>query len=77
MSGNMLAQYLKERLLKTKQILVHVSNLLKKLAIGDKTKPLGSQSVGPKSEQLRVIWLGHLLVFSRRGSANLNMCYCI
>jgi hypothetical protein len=67
MSENMLAQYLKEHLLKTKQNFVHVSDMPKKLATRDKTKPLGFQSVGPKSEQPKVIWLKHLLVFSRMG----------
>ncbi len=48
-----------------KQTLIHVSDLPKKLATGDKIKPLGSQSVGLESEQPKVIWFGHLLVFSR------------
>jgi hypothetical protein len=67
MNGDMLAQHLKECLLETKQTLVHVSDLPKKLENRDKTKPLGFQSVGPKSEQPKVIWRGHLLVFFKMG----------
>ncbi len=67
MSENMLAQYSKKHLLKTKQTLVHVSDPPKKLATRDKTKPLGFQRVGPESEQPRVIWLEHLLVLFRTG----------
>jgi hypothetical protein len=63
----MLAQYSKEHLLKTKQTLVHVSDMSNKLTTRDKTKPLGFQSVGPKSEQPKVIWLRYLLIFSRMG----------
>jgi hypothetical protein len=48
MSGDMLAWYLKERLLKTKQIPTHVSDSPKKPTTGDKIEPLTSQKVGPR-----------------------------
>ncbi len=71
MSNNVFAQYLKEHLLEVKQTPTHVSNLLKKFAIGDKTKPLNFQKVGPKNKQLgpniaqtfcSAIWNGEVLV---------------
>jgi hypothetical protein len=43
---------LKECLLEAKQTLACINNLPKKPIIGDKTKPLGSQSVKPKNEKL-------------------------
>jgi hypothetical protein len=39
----------------------------KKPATRDKIEPLGFQKVGPKSEQLGVTGLGHLVVLSRMG----------
>jgi hypothetical protein len=62
MSGDVLAQYSKKCLLKARQTFTCVDDSLKKLAIEDKTKPLGFQKVGPKNEQPRVTWLGHLIV---------------
>jgi hypothetical protein len=62
MSGNVLAWYLKECLLEAKQIPIHVNDSPKKLATKDKTKPLGFQRVGLKSEQLKVTGLGYLIV---------------
>ncbi len=41
MNRNVIAQYLKERLLEMKQTPIRVGDMLKKPAIGDKTKPLG------------------------------------
>jgi hypothetical protein len=64
MSGDVLTRYLKKCLLEVRQTFACVGNLLKKLAIGDKTKPLGSQRVGPKNGQPRVTWLGHFIVSS-------------
>jgi hypothetical protein len=49
MSKYMLAWYLKECILEARQTLIHVSNSPKKLATGDKIKPLGFQRVGPES----------------------------
>jgi hypothetical protein len=62
MSENVLAQYLKECVLKVKQTLVHVGDLLKKPTTRDKIQSLGFQMVEPKSKQLRVTWLRHLVV---------------
>jgi hypothetical protein len=45
-----------------RQILPHVDNLPKKPITSDKTKPLGSQRVGPESGQLGVIGFAHLIV---------------
>jgi len=45
-----------------KQIPIHVNDSPKKLATKDKTKPLGFQRVGLKSEQLKVTGLGYLIV---------------
>jgi hypothetical protein len=45
-----------------KQTLAHVGNLPKKRVTRDKTKPLGSQKVGPESKQLGVIRFVHLVV---------------
>ncbi len=53
---------MKECVLKARQFFAHVGNPPNKLTIGDKTKPLGSQRVGPKSRQPRVIGLGYLVV---------------
>jgi hypothetical protein len=50
-----------------KQTIAHAGNLPNKRAIGDKTEPLGFQKVGPKSEQLGVTWLRHLIKPSRMG----------
>jgi hypothetical protein len=65
MSGDILARYLKKCLLEARQTLACVGDSLKKLAIEDKTKPLGSQRVGPKNGQLKVTWLGHITVSSK------------
>ncbi len=46
---------------------VHVGNLPKKFATGDKIEPLNSQRVGLESEQLGVTWFGHLVVPFRMG----------
>jgi hypothetical protein len=51
MSGDVLAWYLKECLLKAKQTLVHVSDPPKKPTTRDKTKPLNSQMVGFENGQ--------------------------
>ncbi len=52
MSRDVVALYLKECLLEAKQTLACVNNSPKKPIIGNKTKPLGSQSVKPKNEKL-------------------------
>jgi hypothetical protein len=62
MSGDVLARYLKERVLKEKQILACVSNPPKKPAIRGKIKPLGSQKVGHESGHPKVTWLKYLIV---------------
>jgi hypothetical protein len=67
MNGNVLARYLKECVLKVKQTLVHVGDLLKKPTTKNKIRPLGFQMVGPKSEQLGVTWFGHLVMPSGMG----------
>jgi len=45
MSGNVFTWYLKEHLLETKQISIHVGDPPKKPITRDKIKPLGSQRV--------------------------------
>jgi len=50
MNIDMFVWYLKEHLLEVRQTLAHVSNLQKKLVIGNKTKPLSFQMVGPKNK---------------------------
>jgi hypothetical protein len=45
-----------------KQTLAHVGDLLKKPTTKDKIQPLVFQKMGPKSEQLGVTWLRHLVV---------------
>jgi hypothetical protein len=62
MNGDIHVQYSKERLLKGKQILTHVSDPPKKPATKGKTKPLGFQFVGHESGHLGVTWLEHLIV---------------
>jgi hypothetical protein len=71
MSGNVLARYSKEHVLKAQHTFVHVGDLTKKPTIRDKIELLSSQKVGPKSKQLRVhmaqtyrttIWNGEVLV---------------
>jgi hypothetical protein len=52
----------KERLLKGKQTPTRLSDPPKKPITKDKTKPLGSQRVGPESEQLGVTWFRHLVI---------------
>jgi len=46
---------------------IHVGNLPKKFATGDKIEPLRFQRVGFENEQLGVTWFGHLIVPSRMG----------
>jgi len=65
MSEDVLMRYPNEHLLKWKKIFARLSNLLKSLAIGGKTEPLGSQRVGHKSRHPGVTWLKHLVVPSR------------
>jgi hypothetical protein len=65
MSENVLMQYPNEHLLKWKQIFVHVSDSLKKLATGGKIEPLGSQRVGHESGHPGATWLKHLVMPSR------------
>jgi len=62
MNEDMLAWYLKERLLEAKQTLACVGNLPNKPTIGDKNKPLGSQKVGFENKQPRVKGLWHFVV---------------
>jgi len=62
MSKYVFAWYLKECLLKGKQILVHVSNLLKKPTIEVKIEPLGFQKVEHKNRHIRVTWLIHFVM---------------
>jgi hypothetical protein len=50
---------LKEHILEAKQIFVRVRDSPKKPIIGDKTKPLGFQSVRPKSEELGITIIVH------------------
>jgi hypothetical protein len=50
-----------------KQIYARVNDSPKKLTTRDKTKPLGSQRVGPKNKQLKVTWLGDFIVPSKMG----------
>jgi len=50
-----------------KQNPTRVGHSPKKLTTRDKTKPLGSQRVGPKNGQPKVTWLGHLVVPSEIG----------
>jgi hypothetical protein len=44
-------QYLKDHLLEARQILAHVGDFPRKLAIRDKTEPLSFQKVGLENEQ--------------------------
>jgi len=44
------------------QTFAHVDNLPKKLTIGNKTKPIGFQKVGPKIGQLVVIGFEGLIM---------------
>jgi hypothetical protein len=62
MNKDVFTRCLKECVLKVKQTLAHVGDLFKKPTTRDKTQPLGFQRVGPKSEQLGVTWLRHLVV---------------
>ncbi len=64
-SENVFAWHLKEHILESKQTSTYVSNLTKKLAIEDKTKPLGFQKVRLENEQPEVIWLKYLIVPSK------------
>lgn len=50
MNKSVLTQYLKERLLKDKQIPTHVNDQPKKSATRVKIEPIGSQKVGHESE---------------------------
>ncbi len=62
MNGNMFTWYLKERLLKAKQIIVHVGDSPKKPTTRDKTEPLGSQKEEHESEQHKVTGLGYFVM---------------
>jgi len=62
MSGDMLMQYLNERLLKRKQIPIHVSNMLKKPTTRGKIEPLGFQKIEHKNRHVRVTWLIHFVM---------------
>jgi hypothetical protein len=62
MSRDVLAQYLKECLLKAKQTSARVSNPPNKPATNDKIEPLNFQKVGHENIQLGVTWLGHLVM---------------
>jgi hypothetical protein len=50
MNKDVLTPYLKERLLKDKQIPIHVNDQPKKPATRVKIEPVGSQKVGHESE---------------------------
>jgi hypothetical protein len=50
MNRDAFPQYLKDHLLKVRQILAHVGDFPKKLAIKDKTEPLSFQKVGLENE---------------------------
>jgi len=50
-----------------KQTSACVGNLPKKLANGDKIKPLGSQRVGCENGQHGVTWFGHFIMPSGMG----------
>jgi hypothetical protein len=54
-----------KHLLRTKKLFAHVGHLVKKLTIGDKTKPLGSQKVGLKNKQLGVTSFEYFIVSSK------------
>jgi hypothetical protein len=58
---------LKECLLGTRETFALVDDLVKKLTIGDKTKPLGFQKVGLNSKQPGVTRFGYFIVSSRIG----------
>jgi hypothetical protein len=62
MNKDVFMWYLKEHLLKGKQILVHVSNSLKKPTIGVKIEPLGFQKVEHKNRHIKVTWLIHFVM---------------
>jgi hypothetical protein len=62
MNEYVFTRYPKECLLKAKQIPNRVGDPPKKHALEDKTKPLGSQKVGPKNGQLKITWLKHFVV---------------
>jgi hypothetical protein len=55
----------KEHLLEARQTFVHVGDLSKKLAIGDKIKPLGFQRVGLESRQPKVMWFKYFIMPSK------------
>jgi hypothetical protein len=65
MSKDVFVWYLKERLLKGKQIPTHVSNSLKKHTILVKIEPLGFQKVEHKNRHIRVTWFIHFIMPSK------------
>jgi len=64
MSKYVFAWYLKERLLKGKQIPIHVNNPLKKPTIGVKIEPLSFQKVEHKNRHIKVTWFIHFVMSS-------------
>jgi hypothetical protein len=66
MNIDVLTQYLKESLLKNKQIPTHVNDPPKKPATRVKIEPVGSQKVRHESERPRITWLKHLIVPSAK-----------
>jgi hypothetical protein len=62
MSGNMFAQYLKERLLEGKQIPARANDPPKKPTTRDKIEPLGSQRVEHENRHPRITWLKHFVM---------------
>jgi hypothetical protein len=77
MNGNMLIWYLKECLLKSKQIIAHVGDSPKTPTTKDKTKPLGFQKMEHESKQPKVTWLGYFVMPLITRSFYFNMCHCI
>jgi len=55
----------KEHLLEARQTFVHVDDSPKKLAIGDKTKPLGFQRVRLENRQPKVMWFQYFIMPSK------------
>ncbi len=77
MSEDVLTWYLKECLLEMMQTFACVSDLPKKLAIGNKIEPLGFQKVKLESGQLGIIGFKHLVLPSGIRKCCFNMCYCM
>jgi len=79
--------FFKEHLLEARQTFVHVDDSPKKLAIGDKTKPLGFQRVRLENRQPKVTWFEYFImpsktrkcqsqhVLLKQENANLDMYY--